>query len=52
MLLILAAFLGLVWLNNTSLFSAGDDRPLLIDYSMAELRAFSLRTVSRGRPIV
>lgn len=29
-LLILAAFLGLVWLNNTSLFSAGDDRPLLI----------------------
>ena len=29
-LLILAAFLGLVWLNNTSLFSAGDDKPLLI----------------------
>ena len=29
-LLLLAAFPGLVWLNNTSLFSAGDDRPLLI----------------------
>ena len=29
-LLCLAAFLGLVWLNNTSLFSAGDDKPLLI----------------------
>ena len=42
MLLVLAAFLGLVRLNNTSLFSAGDDRPLLIDYSMAELRALDI----------
>ena len=29
-LLLLAAFPALVWLNNTSLFSAGDDKPLLI----------------------
>ncbi len=29
-LLYLAAFLGLVWLNNTSLFSPGYDQPLLI----------------------
>ena len=30
LLLFVAALLGLVWLNNTSLFSAGDDKPLLI----------------------
>ena len=29
-LLFPTAFLGLVWLNNTSLFSPGDDKPLLI----------------------
>ncbi len=30
MLLFLAAFVGLVWLNNTSLFSSSGDKPLLI----------------------